>query len=478
MRDHLPDFGEAFDSDVVRQMVSVFEAMADGVWVCDATPRLLWLNGACEKLNDIKREEVCGKTVRELLEQRNFDKDVTTRVLRERRPVAINQKVRSGRTLLVNGVPVFDDEDRIVYVVGSERDLTELNALRTALGEKEQLTSKLSSELRALKLKDAKLRDIVADSEAMEKALDRALRVADFDTTVLITGPSGAGKSMIARIIHDGSNRRKSPFLSVNCGAIPASLIEAELFGYVPGAFTGASKHGKVGLLEAAQGGTLFLDEIDSFPIEVQVKLLTFLDTKGLIRVGDTRIREVDVRLVAATNRDLEALVRVGAFREDLWFRLNVVPVKIPALSERRIDIPPLIRMQLAKLCKRHGVERRISTTAVDLLCRHEYAGNVRELENIVERSFVLCQGPEIDAKDLPAEVRRGSEIDPVSAGDGNLKRSIAVVERQYLEDALENHGRQVDVARALGVSQPTVARLLKKHGLATQLREISFNSE
>ena len=251
----------------------------------------------------------------------------------------------------------------------------------------------------------------------------------------------------------------------INCGAIPASLIEAELFGYVAGAFTGASKGGKVGLLEAASGGTLFLDEIDAFPLDVQVKLLTFLDTKGLIRVGDTRIRNVDVRLIAATNRDIEALVRQGAFREDLWFRLNVVPVQIPALSERRVDIPPLIRMNLAKLCEHHGTERRISAEAVDLLCRHDFAGNVRELENILERSFVLCRSEEIGPDDLPAEVRSRAQEAPLSA-DGDLKRALAEVERRTLLHALESCQRQVDIARALGVSQPTVARLLKKHRL------------
>jgi len=469
MNTDLPDFGNALNADIVRQMVSVLEAMADGVWVCDATPRLLWVNRACEKLNDIRREDVCGKTVRDLLSQQNFDKDVTTRVLEEGRPVAINQKVRSGRTLLVSGVPVFGDDGSIIYVVGSERDLTELNALREELSDQEKLASKLRNELRALKFKNAKLDEVVADSEAMGRALDTALRVAGFDTTVLITGPSGAGKSMIARIIHEGSNRLEGPFLSVNCGAIPRSLIEAELFGYTAGAFTGANKGGKVGLLEAAAGGTLFLDEIDAFPMDVQVKLLTFLDTKGLIRVGDTRIRKVDVRLIAATNKKLEKMVNDGTFREDLWFRLNVVPVRIPALSERQADIPPLIRMHLARLCKRHGVERRITSNAVDLLCRHKFSGNVRELENILERSFVLCQGTVITHKDLPAEVRDNALSRMTKTAETNLKRAVDEVERQALERALETGQRQVDLARILGVSQPTVARLMKKHRVKRQ---------
>ena len=190
------------------------------------------MNSACEILNDIKREEQCGKTVAELLEAGNFDHDVTTRVLRVQRPVAINQKVKSGRTLLVNGVPVFDEQDNIVYVVGNERDLTELNVLRDELNQSPQLSRRMQSELLALKKHDLRVREIVA----MERGLDTATRAAQFGSTVLLTVPSGSGKSLVARFIHDSSRRGDAPFLSLNCGAIPQSPLEAELFGYVRGA--------------------------------------------------------------------------------------------------------------------------------------------------------------------------------------------------------------------------------------------------
>jgi PAS domain S-box-containing protein len=447
--------------------------MHDGVWVCDTTPRLLWMNSACEILNDIRREEVCGKLVDELLEAGNFDHDVTRRVLRERRAVAINQKVKSGRTLLVNGVPVFDEQGNIVYVVGNERDLTELNVLRHELSQSLQLSRRMQSELLALKKQDLQMREIVAESEAMERALDTAMRAAQFDSTILLTGPSGSGKSLIASFIHGSSRRREAPFLSLNCGAIPQSLLEAELFGYVRGAFTGAHKDGKLGLIEAAEGGTLFLDEIDAFPSEIQVKLLTFLDTRHIIRVGDTRPRQVDVRLIAATNRDLEAAVAAGGFREDLWFRLNVVPVALPPLSERPEDIPPLVHRWLAHLEKRHSVHRGISPEALEVLCHYAYPGNVRELQNILENCFVLCQSEAIGIRDLPRAVRDALPHRGAAAKAPRLADALDHAERACLERACALHGRQADIAAELGVSQPSVARLLKKHGVKARNRKM-----
>ena len=280
------------------EMEQIFEAMADGVWVCDSTPTLLWINSACEELNNITREDVCGKTVEELLSSGNFDTDVTHRVLNGKKSIAIIQKVKSKRTLLVNGIPIFDDQGNVKYVVGSERDVTELNLLKEQLEQKQEFAKKIQSELLTMKMRELKVEEIISASESMERVMGTVLRVANFDTTVLLTGPSGSGKSMIAKLIHDGSSRRDKPFLILNCGAIPDSLAEAELFGYSDGAFTGAHKGGKMGLIEAADGGTLLLDEIDAFSLDVQVKLLTFLDTKSFFKVGSRQLQQVDVRLI------------------------------------------------------------------------------------------------------------------------------------------------------------------------------------
>lgn len=451
--------------DLPPQVEAILQAMSDGVWICNAEPRLLWVNRACESLNNIRAGEVCGRRVSELLSIGNFDHDATSRVLRQRRAVAINQHVKSGRTLLVNAVPLFNDAGEITHVVGTERDLTELNRLRDELDQSREITRKISSELLALKLKDSRLADIIAESEPMQRVVDTALKLAQFDSTLLLTGPSGTGKSMIAKLIHEQSARRDRPLLSLNCGALPHSLLEAELFGYADGAFTGAQKGGKPGLVEAAHGGSLFLDEIDALPLELQVKLLTFLDTQSFIRVGDLELRQVDVRVMAATNKDLEQRVSDGAFRHDLYFRLNVVPLELPPLAARRADVEPLILRTLKVLNQRYGTARAIDRDALELMCRYHYPGNVRELQNILERSFVLSETDLIGVADLPREHFAGA----ATAAPGHvssLKDALARAEYDLLSRAAARHRRQVDIARELGVSQATVARLLKRHGL------------
>jgi PAS domain S-box-containing protein len=467
MRSQLETVQNIFATGELEQ---IFEAMADGVWVCDATPTLLWINSACEALNDIKREDVCGKSVDELLDRGNFDTDVTHRVLREKKPVAIIQKVLSNRTLLVNGVPIFDAAGNVKFVVGSERDVTELNLLREEIEQKQEIARKIQSELLSMKMRDLKLQEIVSVSDSMEHVMETVLRVANFDTTVLLTGPSGSGKSMIAKLIHDGSDRRERPFMTLNCGTVPGPLAEAELFGYTDGAFTGAQRGGKSGLIEAAEGGTLFLDEIDAFTLDIQVKLLTFLDAKSFIKVGGRKVQQVDVRLIAATNSDLEVLVQEGRFRSDLWYRLNVVPIEMPALVDRPDDILPLIGHYMKRLSGRHGVAKTIDRNVIDVLTRYHYPGNVRELENILEHSFVMCQSNEITVNDLPQKVLdTTSPVRAIAKNARNLKQALESVEREYLKSACIRHATQSDIARFLGTSQPTVARLLKKHKLRSE---------
>lgn len=465
--------GHSEDPGLLRESVSlellfqVLEAMTDGVWVCNADAYLIWVNSACEQLNDIQRDQVCGKTVDQLQGQGNYDRDVTHQVLRTGKPSAIIQKVRSGRTLLVHGVPVFDASGGVSLVVGTERDLTELNALREQIDRSRGIQEKIQSELTALSIDRFGSGSLVANSDVMQRILDTCVRVAHFDSTVLLTGETGTGKSVIAGFIHETSNRCAKPFLSLNCGAIPEGLIEAELFGYAEGAFSGSRKGGKPGLIEAADGGTLLLDEVDSFSMDLQVKLLTFLDTQRFIRVGDTRVREVNVRLIVATNQHLADRVEAGTFRSDLLYRLNVLPIELPALRDRLSDLPGLARLVLKRLSERYGQTRTLSREALDVMCRYHYPGNIRELENILERIFVMTTEEQIQVEDLPGYLSEGLYLSHGHPTELPFHAALNQLEAQYLRAACETHHRQVDIARALGVSQPTVARMMKKHDLS-----------
>jgi nitrogen regulation protein NR(I) len=305
-------------------------------------------------------------------------------------------------------------------------------------------------------------------------------RVADTPTTVLITGESGTGKELVARALHENGSRRDKPFIKVNCAAIPKELIESELFGYERGAFTGAVTS-KPGRFELANGGTLFLDEIGEIPVEMQVKLLRALQESEFERVGGIKTIRVDVRLVAATNRDLKKLIASGNFREDLFYRLNVVPIRLPALRERSTDIPALVDHFLSKFnerLKKHvaGVEQ----DAMDVLAGYTWPGNIRELENVVERAVLFCDAGKLRANDLPPEVRgapitvpppTGADLDAALAAEGGLKEHVKVamsrLERELVSRALQQTGGNVThAARLLKISRKGLQLKMKELGL------------
>ncbi|MCC6624551.1 MAG: sigma-54-dependent Fis family transcriptional regulator [Deltaproteobacteria bacterium] len=301
---------------------------------------------------------------------------------------------------------------------------------------------------------------LVAQSEGMKRALDLARRVASVDTTLLVTGESGVGKERIARLVHDSSSRANRPFVAINCGAVPEGLLESELFGHARGSFTGASQD-RPGLFEAAHGGTLFLDEVGEVTPAMQVKLLRALQEREVRRVGENKSRKVDVRVIAATNRDLMAEVHGARFRQDLYYRLRVVELRVPPLRERRADILPLALHVLAQAAERTGRKLTgLTPRAVARLERHAWPGNVRELENAIEHAVVLARGSRIDEGDLPEDVRAPPET---HRADGEV-RSLAEVERDHILAVLaRNQGHKERTARDLGIGAATLYRKLKK---------------
>jgi two-component system NtrC family response regulator len=343
----------------------------------------------------------------------------------------------------------IDLEDLLIH-------LRRISERRTLIRENEMMRGRL-------KEKGVTSDRIIFRSRAMEDLVNMAGRVAASRSTVLIQGESGTGKELLARLIHNLSPRSEHPIITVNCGAIHENLLESELFGHEKGAFTGAVKK-RIGRFEEADGGSLFLDEIGEMSLPLQVKLLRFLQEREFQRLGGNENIKSDVRVISATNRDLEARVREGAFREDLFYRLNVVTMSIPPLRERKDDIPPLIDFFLRKFSSENGQEKSVSREARDLLMKYDYPGNVRELENILERAIVISRDRVISVEDLPFRDGNGKgDRKP----DGRMKESIEALESQMIRDAMHQSGNnQSKAADLLGISERMLRYKLKKYNL------------
>jgi PAS domain S-box-containing protein len=458
--------------DLTRELDAIIDSSSDGLWICDANATVIRINPASERINNIKAAEVVGRNMQELLNQGFIDRSAALEAITSRGVISLLQN-REGRKLISTGTPVVDATGKVIRVVVSERDITEIDNLQRELEEQEALRDQFRSHMLELRQADLASRRVIARSPSMLKALKQALKVSAVNSTVLILGESGVGKGLIADLIQKNSSRAEKPLIEINCGAIPESLIESELFGYEKGAFTGAQSAGKPGYLELADGGILFLDEIAELPQAAQVKLLRFLENGRVVRLGGTKSRNLDVRIIAATHRDLDEMVKQGKFRLDLYYRLNVIPIHVPALRERRDCILPLIRHYIDFFGERDSTRKRLTRAATDALVAYHYPGNVRQLMNICERLVVMTETDVIDVKDLPAEIAAGN-VEKLGAAEHywpeemSLQETLESVERTVLQKALERHGSQICIAEALGVNQSTIARKLKKHGLCS----------
>lgn len=470
-------FGGAFYADaeldefrnMSLDLKTIFESSYDVIYVSDGMGVTLRVSSACEAIWGKKPEELVGRSVFELEEEGIYRPSVTRLVLESREKVRVIQKTKTGRTLLVVGTPVKDKNGNIVRVINASRDITEIGKLREELQTMKEMMERYKQEISRLRLhENSSSSKLIYRSVAMEKVVDQAQKIAGFDTTVLITGESGVGKEVVASLIHEWSDRSKQPFVKINCGAIPESLLESELFGYEPGAFTGAQKKGKIGLFELANHGTLFLDEIAELPLTLQVKLLRVLQEKEIRRIGGLRSIPVDVRLIAATNRNLEQLVEEGAFREDLYYRLNVFPIWIPPLRKRVEDIPLLVHHFAVKFNERYGLNKSFSVEAIAELQKKPWKGNVRELQNLVERLIITSDEPVIRVKDVN-HFAAGEELSPIEMKihrEIPLKEAVEAAEKAMLEFAKKKYGTTSDMARALQVDQSTISRKLRKYSL------------
>ncbi|MCP4718112.1 MAG: PAS domain S-box protein [Desulfobacteraceae bacterium] len=456
----------------LQYLNTIFDRSEDGLMLCDAQGRILKMNRAAERLNGIKASEVEGKDVKTLVHEGQINRSATQEVLDTKRQVSLVQTTpRSAYTLLVTGTPVFNDDNEISYVVINERDISLIEDMKRELVQVRQESEKMRDELTELTLLELKNNHIVAQSSSMKQTLGLAMKLAKIDASnILIQGESGTGKGLLAKFIHKNSNWSKKPFIQINCAALPENLLEAELFGYEPGAFTGARESGKAGLFELAAGGTLFLDEIGELSLPVQAKLLKYLDDHEIMPVGGTIAKKIDCSIIAATNRNLDQRTLKKQFRLDLLYRLNTFTLSIPPLRKRPEDILELTATCLKQYNKKYNRRTYIGYKAYDVLKSYSFPGNVRELMNIVKQAVVMCDRRFLDDYIIRATALVRPRVNPIeSAAEDSLPEKLLSAEYEMLMQAVIQCNTTREAAAFLGISQPTVVRKLKKHGMAME---------
>lgn len=409
-----------------------------------------------------------GKSVHELVRRGLFDVVLNPVILRSQQPETQVQELANGQKLVLEGHPVFDESGDVALVITYLRDVTKLSELREQLTSQQELL-KAYQKMQSLDLSVDQMPTIV-QSKDMKQLLGQLSIIAETDATVLLLGETGVGKDVFARRLHKLSLYAEKAFIKADCGSMPKNLIETELFGYAPGTFSGGNKSGKIGLIEAASGGTLFLDEIGELPLLMQTRLLRLLQDREIVRVGATVAQKVNVRIVAATNKNLEKEVEAGRFRSDLYYRLKVAVIDIPPLRKRKADILPLAKVFLKLFCQKYRRDVTFSQAAENALLKHSWPGNVRELENLVLGCVVTSKKNVLEVTDLPftpsTEIR-------VAAKDGlgglevtgkSMKEILAGVEKAIILTGMKRVGNIARLAEELKLDRTTVFRKLKKY--------------
>lgn len=456
---------EKYDSEFWKTVV---DTMHEGLMLVDPKGRILFVNKAFEKMVGYENDELSGKSCDVFQCDRCFSARASgvnkyCALFKEKkvRSTECTFKTRDGEPLhlLKNAAVIHDRKGRVIGGVETMIDLSKIQ-------EKEKIIANLRQQLNT----HTGFKSIIGSSPVMNRVIDLASSAAGADAPLVIYGESGTGKELLANAIHSASLRRDEPFIKVNCAALNENLLESELFGHVKGAFTGAD-YNRVGRFEAASGGTIFLDEIGDIPMPIQTKLLRVLQEKEIERVGDHRPVKINVRIITATHKDLQLLIQEGGFREDLYYRVGVIPIHIPPLRDRASDIPQLVDNFIKTIGKRTGKSiNGISQSAMDLLGKYKWPGNVRELINAIEYAFVLCPGEQIQITDLPPHLRSSPPV--VYGGSGARSGGGNADQRQRLIDALEETGgNQTKAARILGVSRVTVWKWIKKYGVRLDAR-------
>ncbi len=454
-----------------KSLKKILDLSHDEIFVIDGNGVVIYVNKAVERNFHMPVEDFIGKSSYELAAKGFWSPSVTPRILREKKRIDVIQETKIGVKLLVTATPVLGEDGEVSMIIMNSRDVTEYEKIKKHLDEVTVLARKYKSEAEELRKRGLRVGDFIACSEEMKNIFTIIKRVAAVDSNILLLGESGTGKSFLAKCIHKSSTRSEKPFIILNCASIPEQLFESELFGYSPGAFTGANRAGKLGLIELADTGTLFLDEIAEIPVKLQAKLLEVLEERRFIKVGGRESKTIDIRILAATNRDLKTLVEKGQFREDLYYRLNVIEITIPPLREREDDILPFVSFYINKFNKKYGRQISFSKEALGVMQAYPWPGNVRELSHIIERLAVIVQDDVIQPHHLTyladsgvgKAISRnvggvlGSKIKPLDDALKDVEKNIIISAHSRLKSSYK-------VAEALEISQSKAYRLIRKH--------------
>ena len=449
---------------ISAQMEDILNAMPDGVFISDVDGTTLFVNRIYEQLTGFTLGELRGRQVRDIVAEGGFDLILNPEIVREGKPVSRVQTLRNGKKLMLSGIPVFDKNGSISLVCTFARDITMLDAMRDKLDEQHRQIRQIQASYTQIEEEQQRSAQPIIESSAMHGVMRFISQVAATDATLLLLGETGVGKDVFARHAHNISPRKDGPFLKIDCGGISESLTESELFGYMPGAFTGAGNKGKSGYFEMADGGTVFLDGIGELSLAMQTRLLRVLQDGEIMRVGSSKPRKVNVRIIAATNRNLAERVEKGLFRRDLYYRLNVAVVNIPPLRERPDDIQPLVTHFLNMFTSKYRKQMNLTPGLMEALRQYSWPGNVRQLENLMERLVITAQDPILDIPALPLEYTADASAPAELLPGGTLAERMDAYEAQIIRDSYQRCGTTVAVARELGISQATAARKIAKY--------------
>ncbi|WP_153733435.1 sigma-54 interaction domain-containing protein [Sporosarcina obsidiansis] len=449
----MPDKEEQTKMDLsLESLLRILDYSSDEIYVLDGETRIVYVNRNCEKHYGVKKDDVVGRYNDDFFNEGYWTPSAVPLVSEKKIPVSMRQQTNIGAELLTRAFPILNNQNEIEYIVFTATEIKDFT--RLIKSEEQPLHSELNEDF---------TNTFITNNKKMRKILSFCKKVAPTDSTVLVHGQSGTGKGVIAYHLHKLSKRKNGPFLNVNCAAIPEELLESELFGYTAGSFTGAKKEGKIGLFEAADNGTIFLDEIGELALPLQAKVLQVIQDKKFIPIGSNESKSVDIRIIAATNQDLLKMVENKTFREDLYYRLNVIDIYMPPLAERKEDIVPLTYSFLSKFNEKYNSNKIISEDCLHVLCHYSWPGNVRQLENLMER-LVITSEAVIEVDDLPEVILEKVKDIPELVYSNSLEKALDSVTSTMVKRSYQKFGSSRGVATDLQISQSKASRLIREY--------------